>query len=813
MRLKSLFLLLLITLHFTTKSQDTLKVGLCLSGGGAKGLAHVGLLKLIDSLGIRVDYVTGTSMGSIIGGLYASGYTGNQIDSLIKSADWDRLLAQYVPMNQIYADEKDEYRRYIGELPINNDWKIHVTGVIEGQELLNFLIRLTRHVSHLEDFSRLPIPFKCVGVDVVSIKPVVLDRGSLAIAMRASMAIPTVFKPVKIDGKLLVDGGVMVNFPVQELKDMGANFIIGSYTGGRLREEEELNTVDKLLLQTSMFYSINESKDDIEMCDIFSNLTEHMKRYGSGDFHKSRKIVEIGDRISRETFPQLVELAKRQKANGVSYKRPALRKKTLKVKVDSIAIDTLYNPHLRDFVLNRVAFEVGDSVTYRELDKSIRNIYGTRNFFKAFYSLEPMDNGAYTMKINLQEDFKYRIKGALHFDNELGSGIIVNVTARNLFGKPSRLVASVDLAEAPKYRFSYKKYIAGSKSSIFTEFFKERADLNTYDSLGGVSSVSRTNYSSFNMGLLQNIGMNSSLYTSLSVESYQRKPRYKNINPVLGIQEYSFEALSLAVGLKGVFHVNTLNNKVFPRSGVDLVLENKLVLFPVEESRTSVAIPYVVVTKREVVTQSGTTTVIDSSLYIHKLTVDDNVIFNPYNRFFGRYNHYIPLSPKLSFSYGLNAGFIFYKLWAMDTTGFAGYALSDSNPTVDNFYIGGAEQRSRTSSFIPLWGVKEGEYIINNFVMARLGVQWEVVPKLFITPNVAFAYGATDLDGFFSNMLKSSPFEGKLSYTSNGNYNMSVISSGFNIGYSSPLGPVNVNLSNVTSIKNTRVYFSVGYRF
>lgn len=811
---KRILLLLLIAIPLVAQSQERPRVGLCLSGGGAKGLAHIGLLKLIDSLGIKVDYITGTSMGSIIGGLYAIGYTGKQIDSIARAADWDQLLSQYVPMNQIYADEKDEYKRYIGEIPINRKWQIHITGFIEGQELLSLLTRLTRHVNHIHSFSDLPIPFKCVGVDIVNITPVVLDHGSLAIAMRASMAIPTVFKPVKIDGKLLVDGGVMMNFPVRELKKMGAEFVIGSYTGGRLRQEEEMNTIDKLLLQSSMFYSINESKEDIELCNIFSNLNENMKKVGSGDFYKANKIIDIGIRDSRAVLPQLIELANSQKNSGLNYSKPKLEPPSIKVRVDSIIIDTLANPYLDPFIRKRLTIKPGDSVTYRELDETVRNIYGTRNFFKAYYNLERKANGDYNVRINLQEDFKLRLKGALHFDNEMGSGIIVNATARNLFGKPSRLVASADLAEAPKYRLSYKKYLRKANASLLTEFFSEVTDLKEYDiAKGNVNMVARTDFSSFNFGYLRNTSFQSTLYTGASFEDYSIRPKYNIVHPLLGIQEYDFDITSYTFALKATFQYNTLNSRIFPKSGTDLLVENKLVLLPLEDLNSRTISPFYTIHKRDSLTAGGIVVRTDTILNLDTITVSQHGVFNPYNRLFARCHHYQPLTSKISIKTGFDAGFMFYHLWNMDTTGLSGYSYSNGNPSVDNFYIGGAEQRSRLTSFIPLWGAKEGEYVISNFIMVHLGLQWEILPKLYFTPCVTYAFGASSLEHFFQDMFKSDPFQGKLTYISDNHYYMSMISSGVNIGYKAFFGPVNLNISNISSLEDSRIYLSVGYRF
>src|SRR5580658_10290824 len=190
------------------------KIGLVLSGGGAKGLAHIGILKAIDSAGLKVDYITGTSMGSIIGGLYAIGYSADSIEKIARNIDWDLLLSNQSSMRSVIMDEKDEYGRYDIELPWVNHWFRFSTGVIEGQELWLKFSELFRPVYNIKDFSKFSIPFKCVATDVSTGDPVVMDRGEIVSALRASMAIPGVFTAVEYDGHKMVDGGVVRNFPV-----------------------------------------------------------------------------------------------------------------------------------------------------------------------------------------------------------------------------------------------------------------------------------------------------------------------------------------------------------------------------------------------------------------------------------------------------------------------------------------------------------------------------------------------------------------------------------------------------------------------
>ncbi|MEP7238706.1 MAG: patatin-like phospholipase family protein, partial [Ferruginibacter sp.] len=204
------------------------KIGLTLSGGGAKGLAHIGILKAIDSAGLKIDYITGTSMGAIVGALYASGYSGNEIESLRKEIDFDVLFSNNVALKTLSMEEKDQYSRFAIELPfINNKIRL-TTGVITGQELNMKFSELFFHVYNVHNFNDLKIPFKCMATDLETGNLIVMDTGNIITALRATMAIPSVFSAVTRDNKKLVDGGLVRNFPVKNVKEMGADIVIGS---------------------------------------------------------------------------------------------------------------------------------------------------------------------------------------------------------------------------------------------------------------------------------------------------------------------------------------------------------------------------------------------------------------------------------------------------------------------------------------------------------------------------------------------------------------------------------------------------------
>src|ERR1700744_5685490 len=197
------------------------KIGLVLSGGGAKGLAHIGILKAIDSAGLKVDYITGTSMGSIIGAMYAIGYSGDSIQKVMHGINWDLILSNQSSMRSLIMEEKDEYSKYDIELPWVNHWFRLSTGVIEGQELWLKFAEVFRPVYNIKDFSQFSIPFKCIATDVATWEAGVLDTGEIVTALRSSMAIPSIFTAVEYGGRKLVDGGVLRNFPVRDVRDMG----------------------------------------------------------------------------------------------------------------------------------------------------------------------------------------------------------------------------------------------------------------------------------------------------------------------------------------------------------------------------------------------------------------------------------------------------------------------------------------------------------------------------------------------------------------------------------------------------------------
>ena len=245
------------------------KIGYVLSGGGAKGMAHVGVLKVLEEVGLQPDYITGTSMGSIMGGLYSIGYSAEEIGHIIETVDWGTVLTNEIPASQVIIRRKDDYSKFLMEMPVYHGKPELPSGLIEGQKLSELFSKLTWRQAGVNDFNDFPTPFVCIGTDILKGGKVDMNSGDLSSAMRASMAIPSVFTPVIRDtSHILVDGGVVRNFPVQEVIDMGADIVIGVYVGfDSQMESDQLRSLTSIMTRTSLLSGAEDVQSQVPLVD------------------------------------------------------------------------------------------------------------------------------------------------------------------------------------------------------------------------------------------------------------------------------------------------------------------------------------------------------------------------------------------------------------------------------------------------------------------------------------------------------------------------------------------------------------------
>ncbi|GAB6982386.1 patatin-like phospholipase family protein [Prevotella dentasini] len=268
--LVALFFLSSYSLNLSAQTPERKKVAVVLCGGGAKGVAHIGVLKVLEKAGIPIDMITGTSMGSLVGGLYAIGYDAGQLDSIVQMQDWGMLLSDKADLTHQSIDDRRKQNTYIisRELSFRGNSLAETGGIIQGKNLSLLFDKLTAGYRDSVDFNRLPIPFACVATDIVDNSEVVWHSGILAQAMRSSMSIPAAFAPVRVGDRVLVDGGLRNNFPVDVARQMGADYVIGVTLSGRGRTADELSNGASVLGQIIDVNCKNKYDENIAATDI-----------------------------------------------------------------------------------------------------------------------------------------------------------------------------------------------------------------------------------------------------------------------------------------------------------------------------------------------------------------------------------------------------------------------------------------------------------------------------------------------------------------------------------------------------------------
>ncbi len=426
-------------------------VGLVLSGGGAKGFAYIGLLRVLNETGLQVDYVGGTSIGSIVGGLYAIGYHPDSIEKMIRQQDWDNLLTDVIERKFISYEEKEFGEKFIVTLPIKEK-KIGLrSSLYHGQEINLLLNRYFSPAYDVYDFNDLQTPFLCIGTDLLTGKPVVLDEGYLAMAIRASMSIPGYFSPVEYLDYYLVDGGVVNNYPVKEVKEAGATFILGGDVQEGLKTRKQLNTLTAIIDQVITFNRTEANEIGYELTDLYVPIST--KPYDVMSFTDYDSIIAIGERVAREHYDEIKALA--DSLNALEY-RPMKEYNTHPI--DSITIDDIIYKGF-DKMPVKYFGDIFDglknsTIAVKDLEDAIHTLSGTRFFETVSYEIINKDDKKHLL-IRADDSETGTISAGIHYDNDYRGSIIINGAFRNLLGKRTKLFADLVLGTEPRFRAMY----------------------------------------------------------------------------------------------------------------------------------------------------------------------------------------------------------------------------------------------------------------------------------------------------------------------------------------------------------------------
>ena len=450
MKKSALFVFLFFS-FLSSFSQDSIKkpkIGLVLSGGGAKGFAHIGVLKVLEQAGVKIDYIGGTSMGAVVGGLYASGYSATQIDSIFRTINFDNLLQDFIPRTSKNFYEKRNDDLYAFVLPFYK-FKIGIPEALsKGMYNFNLLSAVTRSVRHIRDFNSLKIPFLCMATNIETGEPVTLNKGNLAYAMITSSAFPSLFSPVEMDGNLLVDGGVANNYPIEEVKKMGADIIIGVDVQDGLLNRTELKDATKILGQVTTLQSIEKMKTKITETDIY--IKPDIKSFGLISFDRGLDIIEKGEEASFAVYEQL------KKYGNKDYKPNNLETTVDSLQIKDIIINNLKN-YTRSYIKGKLGFKEGEKISYTDLKTGIDNLNATQNFSAINYSFENNDSKD-DLKLTLNENAnKTFLKFGLHYDGLFKSAVLVNLTQKKTFLKND--IASLDIVLGDNLRYNLDYYI------------------------------------------------------------------------------------------------------------------------------------------------------------------------------------------------------------------------------------------------------------------------------------------------------------------------------------------------------------------
>ncbi len=448
--MKHFFLIILIiipTLLFSQEKQP--KVGLVLSGGGAKGFAHIGVLQELEKAGVQIDYIGGTSMGAIIGGLYASGYTANQIEEIIQKTAFKTLLQDEVPRREKPFFEKAYGEKYVISLPIKNNSIGLPLGLSKGQNVLNFLTELLAPVDEISDFSKLPIPFYCVATDLENGNQVLLEKGDLPLALRASSSFPSLLNPVEIDDKLLIDGGVVNNFPVDIMKSKGVNIIIGVNVQGNLFNKDELSSVTSVLAQIINFQMYKNTDKQIKLVDFY--LHPDILEYNVISFEEKTNIIKEGVKVAKTYRVVFDSIAKLQTIKKI---KPKVNLQPKKFLLDRIIINGNEN-YTKNYILGKLQIKEGDSISYRAISKKINALTATKNFERVDYHFDTSFEGK-KLVLNIKESsIKSFLKLGIHYDLLYRSGVLLNYNHKKLFFQNDELSFNFVIGDKIRYNLDY----------------------------------------------------------------------------------------------------------------------------------------------------------------------------------------------------------------------------------------------------------------------------------------------------------------------------------------------------------------------
>ena len=754
------------------------KVAVVLSGGGAKGMAHIGVLKYLEELGIPVDIVVGTSIGSIVGGLYSLGYSADQLDSLVQAQDWDFLISDRYKRSMLTYREKKEGEQYLVSIPFKNaesfsegfenkqEKSITQTilgnipsALVEGQNLYNLFTSLSVGYQDSVDFNLFPIRFACVAVDMNGKKEYVFHNGNFARAIRASMAIPAYFAPVQYNGMYLVDGGVLNNFPVDVAREMGADIVIGSelHFKKSIKPHPVNNLIDEVNGMMSLL-EMNKYQQNVKDVDVL--ITPEVDMYGTLDF-TPKSLAALRDSgynaavTKKYDLEELASSLRKMQDIDKKYTNGPMRlsaPKAINLDTDSVYVADIevkgVDPADAEWLIKKTKLLDDNKIAGKDIEEAIRTFYRTGAYQYVTYTLNGNEE-PYHMVINLIPGQLHQFNFGFRFDSEETAAMLLNVSFNRLklYGQKLDLTA----------RLSYNPYFKVQGSYTFRNLTQVNAsaiyrysNVNIYDCRILASHIKQT----YARGELS---IQTHSLKRLMILGGTRFEYYRLVGPLDA--QYSW--------MPNYYNLTDNDKYYYASAFADFSFDNR--------------------DKGYFPTRGGS--FFAEYSYYPDLLMKSTFDYSPFQSFMLNWQQVMPLGRKVA---------LIWQLYASAAMPFS-ISLADDSGAASNFVpvthmniMGGYQEGRYTRQQMPFVGVN------NAVVMKRL----LVIPRVDLRLNIAKSHYIT----LMANYAQSSDF-----YTDFlndlGNY-------GFGLGYSydSFLGPISLNL-HYSDLQKFGVYFNLGYYF
>ena len=783
----AVFLLLISNTAFsrdTTTVNTRPKVGLVLSGGGAKGAAHIGVLQYIEEAGIPIDYIAGTSMGSIVGGMYALGYSSDEIRDIISSVDWDRLISNNVDRRKISFSQKSDRNTHVINVPFsikNNTEDMQSRsfrnslpkGLVSGDNLINLFNSLAVGYSDPISFDELPIPFICIATNMINGEAEVLDKGEFSKSLRASMAIPILFDPIKMNNTLYVDGGLVSNFPVEQCRAMGADYIIGVSMSPGLEENPE--NLSSILSQVKQLKEVITDKDFDEyhqQCDIF--ISPDLRGVGmlSFDAESVARVTQSGydaAQAQEANFQALKEKLNSQsepQAPASSGKKKAINIIHDKVRVSEIELIGI-DKKVERWMRRACTVHVGDYIRKEDIDESVSIYYGTGGYDNITYTLhkDKISPDGYILRFNFVEKSPHNFGLGFRFDSQDMLSVLLHLGINNnrISGFKADLDTKLGSNQWLNLNLSYG-HLLYPKINFGYRF--RNSELDVYD-MDKLDMNEKFLQHKFRLYLSENYSRTFCLGVGIEAELLTPK---KVMYSLYDAVDMDYESVN-TLGSFAYLSYDNLNKSRFPTRGA--------------KGRIDFTWKDGIFNGKNIETLHFGSLVFGFEGYIP--IIENRLVVIP--QLYG------------SFLFGEGAVNGAHEGWNPIFKG-----PVPTYPYMNNI-IGGAEMGRYIDHHLPFIGLNKISFAFNNIAIARADIRARLFKNHYLTAIAN--YGRSGID--FKNFLKERE---TLQWSEMYDYNASDwIGAGIRYSIDTKIGPISIDVSSSNISRKVNLYFSMGHYF